>query len=102
MSHTLQRALESGQEGRIIHIDFSAAFDWFNHQGILYKLWYVGIGGSMLSIMAQFLSNRSQLVMVDGCRSKVVNVLSGVPQRSVFGTVIVPPVQLGAFFHSGE
>ena len=33
--------------------------------------------------MAQFLSNRSQHVMVDGCRSKLVNVVSGVPQGSV-------------------
>ena len=37
----------------------------------------------MLSIQTQFLSNRSQHVMVDGCRSKLVNVVSGVPQCSV-------------------
>ena len=44
VSHTLQSTLESGQETRIIHIDFSAAFDRVNHQGILYKLSSVGIG----------------------------------------------------------
>ena len=38
----------------------------------------------MLSILTQFLSNRSQHVMVDGCRSKLVNAMSGVPQGSVF------------------
>ena len=38
VSHTLQRALESGQEARIVQIDFSTAFDRVNHQGILYKL----------------------------------------------------------------
>ena len=38
----------------------------------------------MLSILTQFLSNRSQHVMVDGCRSKLVNVVSGVPQGNVF------------------
>ena len=37
----------------------------------------------MLSILTQFLSNRSQDVVVDGCRSKRVNVVSGVPQGSV-------------------
>ena len=37
----------------------------------------------MLSVLTQFLSNRSQYVMVDGCRSKLVNVVSGVPQGSV-------------------
>ena len=34
VSHTLQNALESGQEARIVQIDFSAAFDRVNHQGI--------------------------------------------------------------------
>ena len=78
LSHTLQ----SGQEARIVEICFSAAFDRVNHLGILYKLCFVGIGGSALSILTQFLSNRSQQVMVDGCRSKLVNVVSGVPQGS--------------------
>ena len=32
----------------------------------------------MLSILTQFISNRSQHVMVDGCLSKRVNVVSGV------------------------
>ena len=31
LSHTLQSALESGQESRIVQIDFSAAFDMVNH-----------------------------------------------------------------------
>ena len=83
VSHTLQSALESGQEARIVQIDSSAAFDRVNHPGILYKLCSVDIGGSVLSILAQFPSNRSQQVMVDGCRSKLVNVVSGVPQGSV-------------------
>ena len=48
VSHTLHSALESGQEPRIVQIDFSAAFDRVNHLGILYKLCSVGIGGSVL------------------------------------------------------
>ena len=43
VSHTLQSALESGQEARILLIDFTAAFDRVNHRGILYKLGSVGI-----------------------------------------------------------
>ena len=35
MSHTLQRAFESGQEARIVQIDFSAAFDRVNHGGMI-------------------------------------------------------------------
>ena len=43
VSHTLQIALESGQEARIVQIYFSAAFDRVNHLGILYKLCPVDI-----------------------------------------------------------
>ena len=39
----------------------------------------------MLSVLTQFLSNRVQYVVVDGCHSKLVNVVSGVPQGSVLG-----------------
>ena len=57
ISRTLQSALVSEQEARIVQINFSAAFDRVNHLGILYKLCSVGIGGSVLSILKQFLSN---------------------------------------------
>ena len=83
VSHTLHSALESREEARVVQIDFSAAFDRVNHLSIFYKLCSVGIGGSVLSILTQFLSNRSQQVKVDGCRSKLVNIVSGVPQDSV-------------------
>ena len=89
VSHTLQSALESEQEARIAQIDFSAAFDRVNHLGSLYKLCSVAIGGSVLSILTQFLSNRSQHVMVYGCRSRLVNVVSGVPQGSVLGPLLL-------------
>ena len=78
MSRTLQSALERGHEARIVQIDFCAAFDRVNHQGILYRLCSVGIGGSVLSILTQFLSNQSQHAIVDGCRSKLVEIVSGV------------------------
>ena len=88
MSHTLQSALESGQEARIVQIDFSAAFDRVIYRGFLYKLSSVGIGGSVLSVLPQFLSNRSQYDLVDGYRSKLVNVVTGVPQGSVLGPLL--------------
>ena len=50
VAHTLQSALEMGQEARIVQIDFSAAVDRVNHQGILFKLCCVGVGGSVLSV----------------------------------------------------
>ena len=69
LSYTLQIALESGQEARIVQIDFSSAYDRVSPLGTLYKLCSVGIGGSVLSLLTQFLSHRSQHVVVDVCRS---------------------------------
>ena len=65
VAHTLQSALEMGQEARIIKIDFSADIARVNHLGILFKFCSVGVGGSVLSVPTQFLSNRSQYVVVD-------------------------------------
>ena len=48
----------------------------------------MGIGGFGLSLLTHFLSDRSQHVMVDGCRSKLVYGVSGVPQGSVLGPLL--------------
>ena len=57
VSNTLQSALESGQEARILQIYFSAPFDRVNLQGLIFKLSSVSIGGSVFSILTQFLLN---------------------------------------------
>ena len=79
-----------------MQIDFSAAFDRVNHLGILYKLCSVGVGGSVLSILTQFLLNQSQHVM-DGCQSKLVNVVSDC-HRAVFWAHYCSSYTLRSFF----
>ena len=58
-----------------MQIDFSAAADRVNHQGILYKLSSIGFEGSVLSIFTVSIKPITA-VMVDGCRSKLINVVS--------------------------
>ena len=43
MSHTLENALESRLEARIVQIGCSTVLDKVNHQGILYNLSSLGI-----------------------------------------------------------
>ena len=86
ISHTLQSVLESGQEARIMQIDFRAAFDRVNLQGILYglSLWVLEV----LCYQYTVSINRSQCIIVGGCWSKLVDVVSGVPQDRVWGRLL--------------
>ena len=78
MSYTLQCALESGQDARIVQIDFSAAFHWVNHRGILYKLSSVYIISSGFVYIDKVSIKPITARYVDSCQSKVVIVASGV------------------------
>ena len=105
VSHTLQSALENGQEARIVQIDFSAAFDRVNHQGILNKLCTVGIGGSVLSILTQFIANIVNIIYTDSLLWMVIGVnwLTLYQEyRQCFGPVIVPSVHIGTLLLSGK
>ena len=85
----LQRALDMGAEARVVQIDFSsAAFGRVNHVGLLYKLRSAGVGGMVLSIIKEFLTDHTQRVCVDGRFSRFVDVVSGVPQGSVPGPLL--------------
>ena len=43
-SHCLQVDLDRGMEGRLVQVNFSAAFDRVSHCGLLYKLMSIGVG----------------------------------------------------------
>ena len=60
ISHHLQNSLGAVTESYIVQLDFSAAFDSVSHSGLLFKLKSIGVGGSLLSICTEFLSDRRQ------------------------------------------
>ena len=66
-----------------MEIDFTAAFDKANRQEILYNFRSVGIRGSVLFILTQFLSNILQHVILEDRWGKQVYVEPCVPQSSV-------------------
>ena len=88
ISNTVQKALDLGQELRMIGLDFSAAFDRVNHKALLFKLMQLGIGGPFFNILSEFLSNRTQRVVVDGQLGDLRPVVSGIPQGSVLGPLL--------------
>ena len=99
MSHTLQNELVSGQEASISQIDFSAAFDSVNHQGILQWLCSVGIRGSVLSKCMYTVSIKLIAARYGGGLSEYTGehcIRSATEQ--CFVPVVVPPVPLGAVY----
>ena len=71
-----------------IYFDFAKVFDSVPHKKLLGKLKSHGINGKVLQWIKAFLSNRRQIVNVDGMKSDPATVLSGIPQDSVLGPIL--------------
>ena len=81
-------ALENNANADVIYLDFSKAFDKVDHKLLLHKLSKMGIKGKLLSWISKFLSNRTQVVLVKGKKSRPILVISGVPQGTVLGPLL--------------
>ena len=74
------KALDKDSSSEIIafYTYFSQAFDEVPHFELLCKVAEIGVGGCILEVLFNYLTNRKQFVRVE-------NSSSGVPQRSLLG-----------------
>ena len=86
--HGWLRILEERGAVDAIFLDFSKAFDKVSHSHLLLKLQHHGIKGQLLEWISDFLTTRSQRVVIDGHSSGWSEVTSGVPQGSIFGPLL--------------
>ena len=77
---------ESKSQTDVVVLDFSKAFDVVPHQRLLHKLDHYGIRGTTLNWIQNFLTSRTQKVVVDGSSSDTARARSvRVPQGTVLG-----------------
>lgn len=72
----------------VIYLDYEKAFDKVDHSILLEKLKSYKIGGNLYNWISEYLSNRSQSVVIQGTNSNEAEVISGVPQGTVLGPIL--------------
>ena len=80
--------LSKGFNVDVIYLDFCKAFDKLDFNVLLGKLKQCGMAGKLGGWLHSFLTGRQQFVTVNGFRSVLCAVLSGVPQGSVLGPLL--------------
>ena len=66
-------------------LDLKKAFDSINHEVLFKKLFHYGFRGSSHDYLKSYFTNRKQYVYLEGYKSRMEDVVCGVPQGSILG-----------------
>ena len=80
--------MDKGKDVLAVFFDFQKAFDSVPHGPLITKLQNTGLHPHLIMWVKSYLTNRSQRVVVNGSESETIDVISGVPQGSVFGPLL--------------
>ena len=88
INREILNAFDKGLEVRGIFLGISKAFDKVWHDSLIFQLHQNGISGDIINILRDFLRNRKQRVVLNGQCSAWADVIAGVPQGSILGTLL--------------
>ena len=71
-----------------VFIDLRKAFDTVNHQILISKLHNYGIRGQIGKLLENYLTNRTQVTIVNNAKSNAKLITCGVHQGSILGTLL--------------
>lgn len=80
--------LDRSQELCLAALDIAGAFDSVWHRRLIQKCESLGITGTLLHFLSDYLSGRSQCVSVDKRLSQALPITAGVPQGSILGPIL--------------
>ena len=83
MSEDWRRALDNNHTVGIVFVNFRKAFDSVSHPPLQKKLKGLGSAGDLWSWISSYLSERSQITILNGEKSSPRSFKFGVPQGSV-------------------
>ena len=90
LMNTIYTNLNKNQKTSSIYIDCTKAFDSMNFSILINKLKLIGIGGSALQLLNDYIHNRHQTVIVNGIQSSFLEIVTGSGQ----GTVLAPTLYI--------
>ena len=80
--------IDNGLTNAILFIDLKKAFDTIDHEILLSKLELYGFKGASLNLFRDFLSDRTQVTVINNVNSDISFIRCGVPQGSVLGPLL--------------
>ena len=89
LSDEIRKQVNDGKLVGAMFLDLSRAFDTISHATLTEKLTLYGISEDELEWFKSYLFNRRQIVDIEGIQSNKETMMSGVPQGSILGPLLI-------------